>query len=148
MNNHIFCFVQMASIPLKCQHVFWQPDVRPAVLNEFWSGIDIAWMPPKENAIWADEQRDVVRKYCKKFAKSHKQQNLVPAMIEDLARRPSEVNAFIYIWVALNWNGKEVKAILKPFYDGNDSLKKQIASDFIAEIEEAEESITGSVPDN
>ncbi len=59
-------------------------------------------------------------------------------MINDLKLRPSEVNAFIYIWVALHWNAKEAMAILEPFYQGKDSLEKQIVSDFIAEIEEKE----------
>lgn len=96
-------------------------------------------MPSKENDFWTDEQRDAVRKYCKKFAQSHGPKNLIPAMIEDIARRPSEVNAFVYTWVVLNWNEAEVLRMLTPFYEGKDPLKKQIASDFIASIEEAKE---------
>ena len=136
-----FYFVMMAFLlALQSQSAFGQAAVPPAALNEFWSGIEAAWMPAKENDVWTDEQRETVRKYCKKFAESHSPKSLVPAMIEDLARRPSEVNAFIYTWIVLNWNEKEVGAILTPFYNGYDPLKKQIAADFIASIEEAKES--------
>lgn len=141
MKSRGFCIALMALLlALQIQSVFGQAAASPVALNEFWSGIEVAWMPAKENDVWTEEQREAVRKYCKKFAESHSPQSLLPAMIEDLARRPSEVNAFIYTWVVLNWNAKEARAILTPFYDGNDPLQKQIASDFIASIEEAQES--------
>lgn len=141
MKSYSFCLVMVVFLlTLQSQSVSGQEAVPPAALNEFLSGIEAAWIPAKQNDIWTDEQREVVRKYCKKFAESHSPQSLVPAMIEDLKQRPSEVNAFIYTWVVLNWNAKEVTAILTPFYNGNDPLKKQIASDFIAAIEEAKES--------
>lgn len=136
-----YCFVVMAFLlALQSQSVFGQAAAPPYALKGFWSGIEAAWMPAKENDIWTDKQREAVRQYCKRFTESHSPQTLVPSMIEDLARRPSEVNAFIYTWVVLNWNPKEVRAILTPFYDGNSPLKRQIAADFIASIEEAKDS--------
>lgn len=141
MKNPAFYLLMLACfLSLQGQAVFGQTPAPPAVLNEFWSGVKAAWMPARENDIWTEEQRTLVLQYCKKFAESHGPKNLLPAMIEDIARRPSEVNAFIYTWVVLNWNEKEVKMILAPFYEGKDPLKKQIASDFIASIEEAKES--------
>ena len=142
MKSYAFCFAIIAcSLALQCKSVFGQASVPPAALNEFWGGVEADWMPLKRSDIWTYEQGEVVRKYCKEFAERHSPKSLVPAMIEDLARRPSEVNAFIYTWVVLNWNAKEVKNILTPFYNGNDPLKKQIASDFIASIEESGESV-------
>lgn len=132
--------VKVFLLALQSQSAFGQEAVLPTALNEFWNGIEAAWMPAKENDIWTDKQRETVRQYCEKFAKSHAPQSLIPAMIEGLSRRPSEVNAFIYTWVVLNWNAQEVKVILTPFYDGNDPIKKQIAADFIASIEEVKES--------
>lgn len=141
MKNPAFYFLMLACIlSLQGQSVFGQTSVPPAALNEFWSGVKAAWMPAKANDIWTEDQRKAVLQYCKIFAESHSPKNLLPAMIEDIAQRPSEVNAFIYTWVVLNWNDEEVKMILAPLYEGKDPLKRQIASDFIASIEEAKES--------
>ncbi len=139
MKNLTFYFLIISFLYIQGQSVFGQTPVQPTDLNKFWSGIKAAWIPAKDNDIWTEEQRNAVLQYCKKFAECNSPKNLLPSMVEDIARRPSEVNAFIYTWVVLGWNKEEVKMILAPFYEGNDSLKKQIASDFIASIEEAKE---------
>ncbi len=137
----IFCaFATSFLVSLSGLTAFGQASVPPKELGGFWTGIKSDWMPAKAEDIWTDEQKDAVRKYCQQFAKEHDSKELVPAMIEDLVRRPSEVNAFIYSWVVLNWNAKEVEAILTPVYQGNDPSKKQVAADFIAAMEEANES--------
>ena len=140
MKNGCYLVMLAFLFALPSQSVFGKVAVPPAALSEFWGGIEADWMSPNKNNVWTDGRREAILEYCKKFAKQHRPQSLVPAMIEDLSRRPSEVNAFIYTWVVLNWNAKEVRSILTPFYDGNDALKKQIAADFIAAIEEAQES--------
>lgn len=122
---------------LPCKEVFGKVASECNELNELWSCIDSSLLPEKQNDYWTDEQRKTVRELCNRFAETHKPNCIIPAMVEDLALKPSEVNAFVYIWVVVFWNPEEVMALLEPIYEGSDSVRSQIASDFIAEIEEA-----------
>ena len=115
---------------------FGQTTGHEEALSDFWGGISEKWLPTGDD-YWTEGQRKAVLRYCKNFAGRSDPKPLVPAMVRDLARNPSEVNAFIYTWVVMNWKREEVDAALAPFSKSNDPDERQIASDFVAEMEEA-----------
>lgn len=120
-----------------CSHV--QTRDEPDALKEFWRALDQSWLPTEKDSIWTESQKENVREYAARFAQKNTPQKIVPAMVEDLKHHPSEVNAFIYTWVVLQWDAKQVNDLLAPFLKSNDPLEKQIASDFVAELESESE---------
>jgi hypothetical protein len=108
----------------------------PKALKPFWNGIQSNWLPRSENEFWTEDQRAKVLAYCKQYARNNNPDEIVPELIKDLKSRESEVRAFIYTWIIINWEPQRVKALLQPYYLGSDPVEKRIAADFLAEVEQ------------
>jgi len=115
-----------------------EEDSPPESLKDFWGGMREEWLPRSKGEFWTKSQTEKVRAYCKKFAKNHAPEKIIPELIKDLKTRGTEFRTFIYVWIVVNWEPKKVTALLMPYYSGTDSVEQRIAGDFLAEVEEME----------
>ena len=108
------------------RHFFgvWEP---PNELSAFWTPIDNSW--------WNKGPTPKLNKHCREFAKHSNPHAIIPAIIADLKANPSEVRPFVYVNVMSNWPRNEVLRILKSFQRSPDAEIRNIAADFVADIE-------------
>jgi hypothetical protein len=73
----------------------WEP--RPALVS-FWKPMKESWWitgPGTKNPR--------IARHCEEYARRHTPEELVPEMVMDLKRNPSEVRWFVYLHVMMEW---------------------------------------------
>ena len=99
----------------------WEP--RPA-LRDFWRPVDQSW--------W-DSTR--LPRYCRDYARRTTPEALIPEMIADLKRYPSEARWAVYATVASFWPRQRTLRVLQPLTASTDVAVRRIATEFVAELE-------------
>lgn len=104
----------------------WTP---PSSLDAFWEPLDQRWWSPVDNSRIAD--------FCKEYAAKSDPKRLLKDMILDLKANPSVERTFVYSLLVMNWDRKMTLNLLNTYYESKDPDVRKVASDFIADIEEA-----------
>ena len=107
-------------------------------LEKFWSGVQKDWLPKSANEVWPTAAKRKTREYCRAFAARSDARQLLPEMIRDLTKENSAIRSFIYTWVVIEWDPRKARNTLKTYDHSKDPIEKQVAADFLAEIEENE----------
>lgn len=106
----------------------WQP---PALLLSFWSGVKDDWFTSgSPNAV-------AVTDYLTHYAKTHKASAIIPAIMQDSKDNWTELRISLYSGLIRAWDKKDTLKILNNYNTNGDPTQRRIASDFIADIEEA-----------
>jgi hypothetical protein len=106
----------------------WKPRES---LKPFWAGVQKDW--------WLNGPSEELLAYCKRYAEKSTPEVLIPEMIEDLRAEYSLVRHSCYVQVSLHWPPERALAVLRPYYRGTDQTARDLAVDFIADIEELQQ---------
>ena len=106
----------------------WTP---PSSLAEFWKPLEQSWWSPVDNSRIAT--------FCKTYAAKSDPNRLLKDILLDLKANPSVERTFVYSLLVMNWDRKSTLSLLGTYYESKDADVRKIASDFIADIEEAAE---------
>lgn len=123
--------ISMLSIQAAEKEFFgkWNP---PASLAGFWDGLDERWWNPANNS--------QIAKYCKRYATKSDRQLLLKDIFRDLKGNPSVERTFVYSLLVIKWDRKKTMPLLNRYYNSGDADLHKIATDFIADIEDADAS--------
>lgn len=98
-------------------------------LRPFWRGISRDW--------WPDVPAPALLKYCEQFALDTTPEEVLPEMMLDLKADYALTRHAVYCQVAIHWSPDRTLRFLRRYEEGNDPVARQLAADFVADIEEA-----------